>query len=99
MPYVTKSPSELIIYLPGDSRGKIRFDLISLREIQIYGSLKRRKYRFLRQDGTFIDVTPYFDEKADQAVIKYLIMNCPPLVEVKICEPQTFFEEVRGDGP
>lgn len=99
IPYVKTSPNDLIIFLPSDSRGKVRFDLESLREIQIYGRLKKRKYRFIRQDGTFIDLTPHFGERAEQAVIQFLMTNLPSKIDVKFCEPQTFFEEIRGDGP
>ena len=99
IPYVKTSLNELIIFLPSDSRGKVRFNLESLREIQVYGRLKKRKFRLIRQDGTFIDLTPSFGEKAEQAVIQYLSTSLPSQIVVKICEPQTFFEEVRGDGP
>lgn len=98
-PYIEKSSKTLTIFLPEDSRGKIRFDLDSLREIQVYGRLKRRKYRFLRQDGTFTDLTPNFREMVEQAVVDFLTANLPSSIGVKICEPQTFFAEVRGDGP
>lgn len=99
IPFVKLSPSELIIFLAADSRGKIRFDLHALHEIQIYGRVKRRKYRFLRHDGTFVDVTPFFGIKVEQAVIQFLMTSLPTDIVVKICEPQTFFEEIRGDGP
>jgi hypothetical protein len=99
IPYVKISLNELAMFLPGDSRGKVRFDLENLCEIQIYGRSVRRKYRFLRRDGTFVELIPYFGERAEQAVIQFLVTNLPPQIGVKICEPQTFFEEVRGDGP
>ena len=99
VPLVRLTPTELIMFLPNDSRGKIRFPLESLGEIQIYGREKRRKYRFLRRDGTFDDLTPMLGQREAQAVIRFLATGLPGHIVVKVCEPQTFFEEVRGDGP
>ncbi len=98
-PFIQLSPTELIMYLPRDSRGKVRFSLQHLSEIQIYGRVKRRKYRFLRHDGTYVDLAPMFEEKIEQAAIQFLTTSLPPQIAVKIGEPQTFFEEVRGEGP
>lgn len=99
MPYVKSSADELTVFLPGDSRGKVRFALGNLREIQVYGRSKGRKYRFLMRDGTFADLKPFYGERAEQAVNQFLAANLPADIVVKILEPQSFFEEVRGDGP
>ena len=98
-PSIELSDNTLTIHLPNDSRQQFSIAISDMREIQVYGRRGRRKYRLIRIDGTFIDLSAMWGNTLEIEIIRFMQNHLPKSITVKLCEPQTFFEEVRGDDP
>jgi len=96
-PLIAVTGDALVLARPNDSRGALRFARQDLRQLVVYGLVGRRTYRFMRHDGTHVEVTPLWGRSVEQAALRLLQRALPNQVTVE--EPQTLFASVRGDGP
>lgn len=87
----------LRLALPGDTRGAVTIALADLDRLIIYGPARRRTYRLLRRDGSFVEAVPLWSARVEARVIAFLQRALPS--KVTVTEPQTLFASIRGDGP
>lgn len=87
----------LRLALPGDTRGAMTIVLADLEKLIIYGPTRRRTYRLLRRDGSFVEAVPLWSARVETRVIAFLQRALPS--KVTVTEPQTLFASIRGDGP
>lgn len=96
-PSVAIAQGTLSFARPEDSRGPLTFALSDLRQLQVYGRLGRRTYRFVQRDGSIVETVPMWGAGVEACVLQFL-QNALPLC-VTVAEPQTLFASIRGDGP
>lgn len=90
---------ELRLALPQDSRGQTVVRVAEFQHLIVYGRTGRRIFRFVRQNGSHIEVVPAWDAKVEHAAVEFLRGRLPPVLRVTVEEPQTLFASIRGDGP
>lgn len=73
--------------------------LPEMHELVIYGLSSRRRYRFVRRDGTALEFEPMWERPVDEAVVRFLEARLPPAIKLTVELPQTIFASIRGDGP
>ena len=98
-PTVALREGSLLLALPQDSRGQVGLVLAEFQELIVYGRIDRRIYRFVRHNGTHIEVVPAWGPRVERSAVEFLQRRLPPMVRVSVEEPQTLFASIRGDGP
>ena len=82
---------------PGIPRIEQRCALEDLERIHVYGARGQRFYRFVRRDGSHVEVKPMWAEQVDAAACAFFRRAL--LHRLVVEEPQTAFAAARGDGP
>jgi hypothetical protein len=95
-PWVAVIAGAVVVRRPADTRGDWSFALADLGQLVVYGLVGRRIFRFVRHDGTHVEVMPSWGRRVEQAAVEFLQRALPA---VNVAEPQTLFASVRGDGP
>lgn len=98
-PTVSLHEGQLVLSLPQDSRRQATLATAEFSQVIVYGRVGRRTFRFVRQDGTWREVTPAWGAKVECAAVAFLQHHLPPAMRVTVEEPQTLFAAIRGDGP
>lgn len=98
-PTVVFQEGSLVFSLPQDSRGQVVVALAEFEQLVVYGRTGRRIFRFVQQDGRYIEVVPAWGAEVEQAAVAFLQRRLAPALRVTVEEPQTLFASVRGDGP
>lgn len=98
-PAVALAGGELMLALPQDSKGQAVVATAEFQQLVVYGRPGRRIFRFIRFDGTHIELTPAWGSKVECAAVEFLQRRLAPAVRVTVEEPQTLFASIRGDGP
>jgi hypothetical protein len=98
-PSVALLENTLILAQPNDTRGDMHLELRDFEKLVIYGPIGRRRYRFVRQDHTYIEAAPIWEQRMEAAIVQFLQDQLPPSIQVEVNEPQTLFAFIRGDGP
>lgn len=82
---------------PNDSTGGVTIPLRDLERVIVYGQNRRRIFRLVRRDKSFLEIAPDWSAPLEQKAIQFLVRALPERVTVE--DPQSMFASVRGDGP
>jgi hypothetical protein len=96
-PSVSLANQALYIDRPTDSNGGVTIPLRDLERVIVYGQPRRRIFRLMRHDKSFLEVAPQWSASLEQRAIQFLAQALPERVTIE--EPQSVFASVRGDGP
>jgi hypothetical protein len=89
----------LIFTRPDDSRGTLQFALDELAQVVVYGTRSRRRFRFVRKDGTVTEAVPIWGRHVNDAVERFLLRRLSDELEITVAAPQSWFAGIRGDYP
>lgn len=98
-PTLSLRGGELSFALPQDSRGQAVLATAEFRQVIVYGRAGERVFRFIRQNGAYVEVSPAWGPRIECVAIEFLQRRLPPSLRVTVEEPQTLFASIRGDGP
>jgi hypothetical protein len=98
-PYVALHGTVLTLALPQDTRGQADMNLTELQAIIVYGRAVGRTFRFIRHDGTYVEMLPGWSAKVEQAAQLFLRAQLPTAIRFNVEAPQSVFATVRADGP
>ena len=96
-PSVSLVSQTLYMDRPQNSDGGVAVALADLKRVVIYGQSRRRIFRLLRNDETYVEVVPQWRAVLEQRAIQFLAHALPEKVVVE--EPQSLFAAVRAEGP
>jgi hypothetical protein len=96
-PSVSLANRALYIDRPSYSDGGVTIPLCELERVIIYGQNRRRIFRLMRRDKSFLEVPPQWSASLEQRAIQFLAHALPEKVTIE--PPQSIFASVRGDGP
>lgn len=96
-PSVSLAGQNLYVDRPQNSDGGVAVALGDLKRVIIYGQRRRRIFRLVRKDQSYLEVVPKWSASLEQRAIQYLAHALPQKVVVE--EEQSLFASVRGEGP